>query len=112
MSVLDSFARARELLGLSADERDPRAIKQAYRRQAAAHPPDQDPEKFQALRAAYELLSDPLPFMDGWISQTTPDAALPAAPQVPPLPQAHTARALLAALVARLDLTLPEEPSS
>jgi len=111
MSVLDSFTRARALLGLGSDERDPRAIKQAYRRQAAAHPPDQDPETFQALRAAYELLSDPLPFMDGWISQTTPDAALPA-PQVPPLPQAHTARALLAAVVARLDLTLPEGPSS
>lgn len=34
-------------------------VKRAYRRAVAAHPPDRDPDRFQDVRAAYELLTSP-----------------------------------------------------
>jgi curved DNA-binding protein CbpA len=38
---------------------DARAIKTAYFALVRKHPPEQDPEAFQQIRAAYDLLSDP-----------------------------------------------------
>ncbi|MBI5547842.1 MAG: DnaJ domain-containing protein [Deltaproteobacteria bacterium] len=38
---------------------DARAIKTAYFRLMRLHPPEKEPEAFQRIRAAYELLSDP-----------------------------------------------------
>lgn len=38
---------------------DARAIKAAYFRLMRLHPPEKDPEAFQRIRAAYDLLSDP-----------------------------------------------------
>ncbi|HEY3450658.1 MAG TPA: DnaJ domain-containing protein [Myxococcales bacterium] len=38
---------------------DTRAIKSAYFRLMRLHPPEKEPEAFQRIRAAYELLSDP-----------------------------------------------------
>ncbi|MBI4819029.1 MAG: DnaJ domain-containing protein [Deltaproteobacteria bacterium] len=53
------FEHAREALGVqpgaSASE-----IKAAYRRMIARFPPDRDAERFGAIRAAYELLADPI----------------------------------------------------
>ncbi|MBI2373638.1 MAG: J domain-containing protein [Deltaproteobacteria bacterium] len=55
----EPFLQARRTLGVGLD--DPAsAIRRAYRRAVAEHPPDRDPEAFQRLRAAFELLTDPL----------------------------------------------------
>jgi len=40
-------------------EASPEEIKRAYYRQVRKHPPETDPEKFKAIRAAYETLSNP-----------------------------------------------------
>lgn len=37
----------------------PEEIKRAYYRLVRLHPPEKDPEKFKAIRSAYETLSDP-----------------------------------------------------
>jgi hypothetical protein len=110
VSILDAFPRARALLGLSPEERDPRQIKKAYRRKVAEFPPDQAPEEFRSLRAAYELLVSPHTAMRQALEQRTPDLPLPPAPEVPPLPVGLTTRHLLASLTAQIDLSLPEDP--
>ena len=51
---IDPFA----LLGVSEDADAP-ALKRAYYKKVRQHPPEKDPELFQRIRAAYELLSDP-----------------------------------------------------
>ncbi|MCA9612437.1 MAG: hypothetical protein KC586_06725 [Myxococcales bacterium] len=50
--------RARELLGLEADERDAKTIRRAYLRAIKTASPERDPDRFQALREAYECLRD------------------------------------------------------
>ena len=47
-----------ELLGVPVDA-DARVVKRAYYAKVRQHPPEKEPELFQKIRAAYELLSDP-----------------------------------------------------
>lgn len=56
--AVDKRLEALEVLELPADAAW-RAVKQAYRRLAATHHPDKggDPERFRAIREAYEVLS-------------------------------------------------------
>lgn len=58
--LIETFVEARRVLGVDSladfDE-----IKRAYRRSATSHPPDSDPEAFRRIRAAFELLEDPIP---------------------------------------------------
>lgn len=110
MSILDAFARARSLLELPAGEVDPQALKRAFRRKTAEWPPDREPERFQQVRAAYELLSSPLAHAKQLLERPTPDAPLPRAPSVGPLPPALAARRLLGRVISKLDLVLPEDP--
>jgi hypothetical protein len=53
------LADARATLGV-AESDDAAAIRRAYRRAVAAHPPDRDAEGFRAVRAAYERLESQL----------------------------------------------------
>lgn len=48
----------RGVLGVGPDATD-EDIRQAYLRKVKAHPPDRDPEAFERIRDAYELLRDP-----------------------------------------------------
>ena len=57
--VLHSY----EVLGLSADA-SPGDIKKAYFRLVRLHPPEKDPEAFQQIRRAYELLKDGPPAVE------------------------------------------------
>ena len=57
--LLQPFVAARQTLGVTPDD-DEKAIKRAYRRATLEHPPDRDPEGFDRVRKAYELLSDPV----------------------------------------------------
>jgi hypothetical protein len=58
--IIETFVEARRVLGVDAAA-DFGEIKRAYRRLTLSHPPDSDPEAFQRIRAAYELLEDPIP---------------------------------------------------
>ena len=44
-----------DLLGVAETAADD-AIKKAYLRQVREHPPERDPDRFQAIRAAYEAI--------------------------------------------------------
>lgn len=104
MSVWTPFAEARAALGLSPDEHDAAAVKRAYRRQIAAHPPDRDPEGFRRARDAYELLSNPLRRASALLLAPVPAVPPPPLPELPPPPpRGATAIALLRAAAARLD---------
>ena len=96
MSILSSFEHARAALGLGEAESDPAAIKQAYRRALAEHPPDTDPDGFRRIRDAYELLRDPWSRLSELLHDPAPQAPPPAAPAAPPVPpRGATAVALL-----------------
>ena len=53
-----SLEQAASVLGVDA-EADDQTIRTAYVEQIKAHPPDADPDKFEQIRDAYALLSDP-----------------------------------------------------
>jgi hypothetical protein len=53
-----SAEQARQLLGVS-DDAAAELIRAAYLEQVRRHPPDRDPEQFERIRDAYELLRDP-----------------------------------------------------
>lgn len=108
MTLFDRFLQARAVLELGPDD-DLRSLKGAYRRKVSQFPPDQAPEAFRELREAYELLLDPTPVIDAWLESPNPEAPLPAAPEVVPLPKAATAKRLLDLLTAQLSLDLPED---
>jgi curved DNA-binding protein CbpA len=95
MSVITPFAEARRLLGLSADEGDGAALKRAYRRAVAEHPPDRDPDAFRRARDAYELLRDPSARASEILLRPSPLIAPPALPPPPPPRRGATAVALL-----------------
>lgn len=107
MSLRDPLRQSRELLQIDEDS-DPQAIKRAYRRLIAEHPPDRDPERFQEIRAAYERLLAPRAHAEATLIERVPHAPAPAAPAVAPLPRGAVAASLLRALVAALPLSLPE----
>ncbi|EIM01437.1 J domain-containing protein [Rhodanobacter denitrificans] len=87
-----------ELLGLAADA-DERAIKRAYAQRLRATRPEDDPQGFQRLHAAYqaalqhcracmtgELAASPDPPMDRSVLVPTRSEPLPVAPEPPTLP--------------------------
>lgn len=45
-----------DILGVAADAGD-EAIKKAYLQRVKEHPPEREPERFQAIRTAYELIA-------------------------------------------------------
>lgn len=63
------------ILGV-AETADDDAIKKAYLRQVREHPPERDPERFQAIRAAFELIKTrPDRLRHRLFGQDTPDLA-------------------------------------
>jgi hypothetical protein len=74
------FAEAKRLLGLDDDDEPTRdRVRRAYMRKLREHPPERDPEGFQRLRQAYELLDEPALV----VALVTPPVA---APEVQPAP--------------------------
>ncbi len=73
--LMAPFVEARALLGAALDA-SAGEIKRAYRAAVAQHPPDREPELFGRIRAAYELLSEPL--------EPARERLISAAPLVPP----------------------------
>lgn len=96
-----AYEDAFEELGL-APRPSERELKRAYRARTAAHPPDRDPEAFQRIREAYELLARPESALGRLLSTETH-----VAPSLRPPPELDVARALplavLRAAVAELD---------
>lgn len=111
MSLLTPYLEARRTLGLDDAEADAAAIKDAYRRALAGHPPDTDPEGFRRIRAAYELLRDPWSRAAELLDAQLPTSPPPRPPaEVPRAPRGATAVALLRLAVARADVTAWSEP--
>ena len=88
MRLRQRYREAREALGLPA-EAGPDAIKRAYRRAVAAHPPDRDADAFRRIRAAYELLQDPIGAANLLLVRPTPDIDPPELPNLPEPPAPH-----------------------
>ena len=88
MRLVRPFREARELLGLQANA-SPEDLKRAWRRAAATHPPDGDPEAFRKVRGAYELLLDPLGSAQNLLYQPTSNVEPPVLPPPPPAPPPH-----------------------
>ena len=64
-----------DLLGVAEDTSDD-AIKKAYLQRVREHPPERDPERFQAIRAAFELIKTrPDRLRYRLFAQDTPDVA-------------------------------------
>lgn len=72
-----TVTRAAALLGvdLGADEQ---ALHNAYVQQIKVHPPDKEPQRFEQLRDAYQLLRDPLQRAQDGLFDVDPRAPLPA----------------------------------
>ena len=51
-------------------------IRSAYLRKVAAHPPDRDPEEFERVRDAYEILRDPVRRVEDELLAVDPEASL------------------------------------
>ncbi len=103
MSLPRRFTEARETLGVSLDAGS-KEIRRAYRRLVAAHPPDRDPEGFQRVRAAYELLVHPTRELMSLISHPRPYVACPELPATPAADPHRLHRELLKVFVRRLDI--------
>lgn len=59
-----------------AETADDDAIKKAYLRQVREHPPERDPERFQAIRAAFDVIKTrPDRLRYRLFGQETPDVA-------------------------------------
>jgi curved DNA-binding protein CbpA len=64
-----------DLLGV-AETADDDAIKKAYLQQVREHPPERDPDRFQAIRAAFEAIKTRRDRLRYWLfHQETPDLA-------------------------------------
>jgi hypothetical protein len=118
MTSMLPLAQARQTLGL-AHACSAAELKAAYRAQVRLHPPDQAPERFRQVRAAYDALKRPLGLVDEWLLHKAPhvvSAAAQAAPR-PPSGQpligdgADVLRAGLLVLLCRepLDALLPAQ---
>ncbi len=101
MSVLtEVFAQARAVLAVT-KAADKATIKRAYRKKVIEHAPDQDPEGFQRVRAAYEVLSNPFPTAKERLFHQLPHVPPPQIPQPQP-PVEAVVLALLRQVVGRL----------
>ena len=103
MSVMTPFKEALAVLGLDDAEDDLTAIKRAYRRAVAEHPPDRDPEAFRRVRDAYELLRDPNARARALLLRRLPLIPPPVPPPASPTPRGVAALALLRFAVMRAD---------
>ncbi len=102
MKLLQRFQQAREVLGVP-DDAAPDAVKRAYRKAVASHPPDRDAEAFRRIRAAYELLQDPITAARQLLDRPTPDIDPPQLPDLPDPPARHAlAQELFRVVAARL----------
>ncbi len=101
MNIAQWFIDAREVLGVDADA-DARAIRRAYRKKVAAHPPDRDPETFQRIRRAFECLTDPVASEEAALYKRRPHLPPPPLPaeEVPDVAEIH--RVLLRRAVRQL----------
>lgn len=63
------MSAAHEVLGLPA-EADETAVRQRYLQLVREFPPDRDPERFAAIRAAYDELRDPTRHLARWLFST------------------------------------------
>lgn len=88
-----TFRRARSLLQLD-DDYTPEQLKSAYRRAVRTVPPDRHPERFQRVRAAYELLRSPLEGRATWLLARYPHCPPPLARSAPPDDEATRGSAL------------------
>jgi curved DNA-binding protein CbpA len=113
MIVTKLLRDAREVLGVP-PAADARAIKSAYRRLLAEHPPDADEAAFLRIRGAYDLLVDPYAVAREALFSKVPGIEPPRPPRVPdPPPVGETARLLVRRLAATLDLAplFPSDPT-
>lgn len=74
--ILAPFNEARRVLGLEPQD-GPDSIKRAYRRAVLEHPPDLDPDAFQRVREAYELLTNPMERARDMLLRPLPFVAAP-----------------------------------
>ncbi len=103
--LVGPFRRAWALLELEPGAA-PAELKRAYRAMTRRHPPDRDPEGFRAVRAAYELLRDPLPEAHARLMATRPLVEPPTLPTPEgPSPRTLVPLAFLRAVAATVDLT-------
>jgi len=102
--ITESFRRARDVLHVAADA-DAKAIRRAYRKAVASHPPDRDADKFREIRTAYELLSDPMPRSEQLLTHPMPHASPPPLPDaVQPTEHVGIERELLRAIVGTISV--------
>ena len=102
MKLLQRFQQARQVLAVP-DDAAPDAVKRAYRRAVASYPPDRDAEAFRRIRAAYELLQDPITAARQLLERPTPDIDPPQLPDLPDPPARHAlAQELFRVVAARL----------
>ena len=104
MIVTKLLRDAREVLSVPPGA-DTAAIKAAYRRLLAEHPPDADEAAFRRIRGAYDLTRDPYAAARDALLSKVPavDPPLPPHPPAPP-PIGETARLLLRRLATTLDV--------
>ncbi|MEZ6118840.1 MAG: J domain-containing protein [Pirellulaceae bacterium] len=62
-----------DVLGLSADA-DEKAIRERYLQLVKKYPPERDPDAFQKIQNAFELVKDPLALADYWLDLPSPDS--------------------------------------
>lgn len=58
MATDQQWTEARALMGVG-DDASPQELHAAYLRLVRQHPPDRDPEQFESIRNAYDLLRNP-----------------------------------------------------
>ena len=72
----ETVTRAVALLGVDFDA-DEQALHNAYVQQIKVHPPDKEPQRFEQLRDAYQLLRDPLERARHRLFDVDPQAPFP-----------------------------------
>jgi len=113
-TTTDPFAAALDALGL-ATLPDAPGLERAYREATLAHAPDQDPDGFQRVREAYELLQNPFEAGRRALVQPTPLVGPPRLPQRDPHARGELSVCLLRASARHVSaraLLAPPEPAS
>ncbi len=72
----EDWDQAMRTLGVSATA-DEAQIRTAYMEQVRLHPPDREPEMFERIRDAYEMLKDPRQRARRILAVENPDTPLP-----------------------------------
>lgn len=106
MTLFTPLSQARERLGLELSA-DAAALRRAYRRRLAEHPPDRDPEGFRRVREAYELLAAPVAPLRELLRRPLPLVPAPKpllSGEARPEPSLYTVAALLRLVAIGLEL--------